>query len=207
MIQFLKKRDRQATMQKLLDAALKVFSECGFDGATTKRVAREAQVTESLIVRYFGSKRGLLLALFENFHCQRAESDKLPYPEGKNLEDEIIQFLERHMDATLVSKEFTRIILGNASVDEAMRKELSRKVPLDWHPVLKERLRRYRDKGEIPRSLEIDDIVFTLGFQTFAPLYVGHMLLEMPVEEIRRRILLFAKVYASGLRAQAKAEK
>ncbi len=203
MAKEIKKRDRQATMQKLLDAALEVFSELGFDGATTKAVALKANVTESLIMKYFGSKRGLLLALFEDFAAKRAEAEKIPYPPGKTIEEEIAHFMTRQMEMTLATKEFTRIILGHASVDETMRKELNRKVSLDWHPVLKERLKQYREKGEVPAHYDIDAIVFTLGFQSFSAMYVGHMLLEMPPEEIRHRIMTFAQAYAAGLRALA----
>jgi AcrR family transcriptional regulator len=193
-------------MLKLFEAALAVFSDRGFDGATTKLVAQQAGVTESLIMKYFGSKRGLLLALFEDYSCKRAQGEKVPYPEGKNLEGEFASFITSQLEQCLMTKEFTRVILGNASVDEKMRLELSKKVPLDWHPVLKARLKRYREKGEIPRAVQIDDIVFTLGFQTFATMYVGNMLLEMPEAEVRRRILLYSRIYASGLRATAAAE-
>lgn len=194
-------------MRKLFDAALVVFSERGFDGATTKRVAQEAEVTESLIVKYFGSKRGLLLALFEDFSCKRANEDKLAYPPGRDLEEEFAHFVEGQFEKTLSTKEFTRVILGNASVDELMRKELSRRIPLDWHPVLKERLKKYRAQGEIPRAVDLDDIIFMLGFNTFATMYVGNMLLEMPADEIKRKIRAFVRILASGLRVQAQGER
>ena len=202
-----KKRDRQATMQKLFDAALEVFSELGFDGATTKLVAQRADVTESLIVKYFGSKRGLLLALFDNFCEKKANAETLPYPAGKNLEEEFVLFIESQIQSTLQTKAFTRAILGHASVDEEMRQELARKVPLDWHPVLKERLKRYREAGEIPRGMPIEDLIFMLGFRTFSTLYVGHMLLEMPSDDVRTQIIAQARIFAAGLRALASAER
>jgi AcrR family transcriptional regulator len=155
----IKKRDRQATTRKLFEAALAVFSERGFDGATTKLVAQQAGVTESLIMKYFGNKRGLLLALFEDFACKHAEGEKDPYPEGKDLEAEFASFLTEQIDKSQCTKEFTRVIMGSASVDELMRQELNKKVSLDWHPVLKARLKGYRDRGEIPRSAQIDDLI------------------------------------------------
>ncbi|MEO8755624.1 MAG: helix-turn-helix domain-containing protein [Casimicrobiaceae bacterium] len=46
--------------QRLIDAAIAVFGECGFRGATTRRIADAAGVNEVTIFRLFGSKSALL---------------------------------------------------------------------------------------------------------------------------------------------------
>jgi AcrR family transcriptional regulator len=45
---------------KILQAALAVFTEVGFRGATTRRIAQEAGVNEITLFRHFGSKDRLL---------------------------------------------------------------------------------------------------------------------------------------------------
>jgi AcrR family transcriptional regulator len=45
---------------RILGAAASVFSEAGFRGATTRRIAREAGVNEITLFRHFGSKARLL---------------------------------------------------------------------------------------------------------------------------------------------------
>ena len=50
--------------QQILEAALTVFAEQGFDGATTKDIAARAEVTHGLIYFYFDSKEDLFLAAF-----------------------------------------------------------------------------------------------------------------------------------------------
>src|SRR4051812_15532563 len=62
-----RKRDRDATGEALLNAAVECFARDGFDAATTKSVAERAGVSEGLIHRYFKSKDGLLLALMRRF--------------------------------------------------------------------------------------------------------------------------------------------
>lgn len=52
--------------QQILEAALAVFAEQGFDGATTKDIAARAEVTHGLIYFYFDSKEDLFLAAFEH---------------------------------------------------------------------------------------------------------------------------------------------
>jgi AcrR family transcriptional regulator len=51
---------------KLLDAAARVYSEHGFRGATTRRIADEAGVNEITIFRQFGSKEALINEAIRN---------------------------------------------------------------------------------------------------------------------------------------------
>lgn len=50
----------EPTRQQLLEAAARVYSESGFRGATTRRIAEEAGVNEVTLFRLFGSKAALI---------------------------------------------------------------------------------------------------------------------------------------------------
>jgi len=62
---------------KLLDAAAQVYSEFGFRGATTRRIADEAGVNEITIFRHFGSKEALINEAIRT-HVNRPELPVLP---------------------------------------------------------------------------------------------------------------------------------
>jgi AcrR family transcriptional regulator len=49
----------------LVEAAMRVFSEGSYAGATTAQIAREAGVSEPILYRHFASKRELYLACLE----------------------------------------------------------------------------------------------------------------------------------------------
>jgi AcrR family transcriptional regulator len=49
----------------LVDAALRVFSEGSYSGATTAQIAREAGVSEPILYRHFPSKRDLYFACLD----------------------------------------------------------------------------------------------------------------------------------------------
>lgn len=53
--------------QQIIDAAVKIFSEKGFSAARTSDIAKEAQVAEGTIFRYYKTKRDLLLGLIIPF--------------------------------------------------------------------------------------------------------------------------------------------
>ncbi len=50
----------EPTKQQLLEAAARVYSELGFRGATTRRIAEEAGVNEVTLFRLFGTKSALI---------------------------------------------------------------------------------------------------------------------------------------------------
>ncbi len=50
----------EPTKRQLIDAALRVYAESGFRGATTRRIAEEAGVNEVTLFRLFGSKGALI---------------------------------------------------------------------------------------------------------------------------------------------------
>lgn len=54
-----KRLSAEERRKQILKSAIKVFAEMTYHGATTKRIAEEAGITEALIYRYFGSKRVL----------------------------------------------------------------------------------------------------------------------------------------------------
>lgn len=55
----------ETTRDRVLEAALRLFSENGYRGATTAEIARQASVAEGTIYRYFKDKKDLFLACVE----------------------------------------------------------------------------------------------------------------------------------------------
>jgi len=59
------RRDPARTRTKLLDAAIAEFSEQGFHGARTERIARRAGTNIRMLYHYYGSKDDLYVAVLE----------------------------------------------------------------------------------------------------------------------------------------------
>ena len=56
----------EARRAAVIDAALRVFSDGSYSGATTADIAREAGVSEPILYRHFGCKRDLYLACIDD---------------------------------------------------------------------------------------------------------------------------------------------
>lgn len=62
----MKTRSSKSTRDRLLESGKLLFSRFGFENTSTATLAQRAGTSESQLVRYFGSKAGLLEAIFED---------------------------------------------------------------------------------------------------------------------------------------------
>jgi len=134
---------------RIIAAALKLFSQKGFHGTTTKEIAHECGVAEGLIFYHFGDKRKLLLHIVRNFSFAIQAQKTDGYLSGRTLEEalvlyglEYLQFLKQHIDyLTLiwspemiqdeaVSEEVFRLIGSIESAGGSMLKQGMEKEPL-----------------------------------------------------------------------------
>lgn len=59
--------NKESAKAKLISEAGKLFAEHGYEGVSTREIAKAAEVNISLISYYFEGKEGLYLAVFEDF--------------------------------------------------------------------------------------------------------------------------------------------
>jgi AcrR family transcriptional regulator len=57
--------DPPAAAERLLTAAKSLFARHGYEQTSTAAIARQAGTSESQLMRHFGGKRGLLVAIFD----------------------------------------------------------------------------------------------------------------------------------------------
>jgi AcrR family transcriptional regulator len=56
--------------KQILQIAIKLFSNQGFSGTTTKKIAAEAGVSEAMVFRHFATKRELYNAILDHKACE-----------------------------------------------------------------------------------------------------------------------------------------
>lgn len=69
-------RNPDKARELLLQAAIRLFAESGFDGVTVRDIAQKAGVNFSMISYHFGGKEGLYRACIEEFGRTRVELSK-----------------------------------------------------------------------------------------------------------------------------------
>ncbi|MDP2657455.1 MAG: TetR/AcrR family transcriptional regulator, partial [Candidatus Deferrimicrobium sp.] len=86
------KRDR------ILRAAVKIFSRKGFFNSKVSEIARAAEVADGTIYLYFRNKDDLLISLFEEKMGEVVADVRLRIAAGGNALEKLRIFIENHMD-------------------------------------------------------------------------------------------------------------
>lgn len=77
-----KRRDRQSTEQRILEAAGRVLARSGFRSLGVNAVAREAGTDKVLLYRYFGGMEGLLDAFARSVEFWPSDEELMPDDPG-----------------------------------------------------------------------------------------------------------------------------
>lgn len=87
-------RRTEQRRQQIIEAAARVFARKGYERATTREIALEADVSEGTIYNYFASKQQLLLELADL--VQEEFSSIVPEPQSaQDMREAVVQAVER----------------------------------------------------------------------------------------------------------------
>ena len=190
MTRALAKRAETSTM--LLDAAKKVLRQNGYSGLSTRDVAAAAGVPLSQIHYHFGSKQGLVLALFEYLNAQLLDRQNAMYnnPSLKLSEqwDLACQFLDEDIASGYVRvlQELIAASWADAEVAKVIRAAL-----VGWVDLIVEGARRAeRELGGLgPFSPEEIGALVANAFIGAESLYLlGGEKKGVPIREALRRV-------------------
>jgi AcrR family transcriptional regulator len=104
--------------QKLLEAAMRVFAESGFRGATTRRIAEAAGVNEVTLFRQFKSKAALINEVAELYARRRSE-EALPAGPVTPLK-ELAEWCNAHLTLLRNSRDMIRKCMAEVDLSPQM---------------------------------------------------------------------------------------
>lgn len=147
---------RDMRQRQLLDAALRVFSRDGFDGASVASIADEAGVAKGSVYLYFDSKEALAGDLVRDVFTNN-DDEELPSLQTKPLEN-AIQFCARQEARVQSLGEFAGIVLhmwGHAGKsDNDLIARGIRQISRESLFLIETLLERARELGELPAGTD-----------------------------------------------------
>ena len=179
------------TRTLILDAARARLLAEGYAGLSTRKVAEEAGVPLSQLHYHFGSKGGLIMALFAEENLSRLDRQRTMYAERRPLwqrYERACDFLEDDLDSGYVRVLQEMIAAGwsNAEIGVAVRELLG-----GWQALLAEVVgeaeRRHGPIGPFTAE-ELATLVTAAFFGSEALLLLGFERPTMPVRSALRRV-------------------
>lgn len=100
----------RGTRGKIIEAGLKLFSEKGYLGATTKELAREAGIAEVTLFRHFSSKEQLFEETLKRFSFLPTLRELMPEAEKMPYEEALVTIARKFLETLSMRKDMVSII-------------------------------------------------------------------------------------------------
>ncbi len=110
--------DKSDKKDLILDVAEKLFSELGFDGASTRHIAKEAGINMAMLNYYFGSKDGLYKSVLERRLGGFRQTLSNLNEENISSWDKINRCVELYVDRVMGNECFHRLINREMSLQQ-----------------------------------------------------------------------------------------
>jgi AcrR family transcriptional regulator len=124
-----------ATEQKILEAAVEIFAQKGFNGTTTKEIAQRAGIAEGTIFRYFPKKKdilhGILLKMIEVVGPKIVGSGLKQIfrnDEAKSDREIIMAFVQNRITLIKTHLPLIRVVLNEAQYHPELQEAFLEKV-------------------------------------------------------------------------------
>jgi AcrR family transcriptional regulator len=114
------RRERRAERRRaqILQAALRVFDSKGYERATTKEIAAEADVSEGILYYYFESKRDILIQLVNAYNESIiAELEEL---EAADIDGFVRETLRKWFSSIEVQRQFFNVVTHEVQLDHEL---------------------------------------------------------------------------------------
>lgn len=151
---FSRRQQKEERREQILDAALRIFAEKGFAGASIRDIAKEVGVTEGLIYHYFESKDQLLNACWKErtwrAHLERILAEGVGQPLEIVLRALMSDFLQTLRD----NAEMVRVCATEMQRNPEMREFHVQRIG-DNHLLLCDYLRDREKTGEIREGCDV----------------------------------------------------
>lgn len=169
--------EKRSTRERILQAASTVFAEQGVKGATTREIARVAEVNETTLFRHFQNKELLLKAVVEQSAATIYEALTGPGMSNGDLRKDLTYYAQASNAILIANEPIIRMFIGECTRQPDGARQIACTA---WQPVrlkLIEYLKNAQSKGQILSHLDLEQIV-----EVLASSLMGGMLRRKMVE-------------------------
>lgn len=157
-------KDKIDKKDHILDVAERVFSDLGYDGASTRTISGEAGVNMAMLNYYFGSKEGLFLSVFNRkINSFKEILQDLGSDTNLNSWQKIEKYIELYAERVVNNNCFQKMLYQELA--RMKRSELTDKltgIVMTNVIELKKILAEGIEKGEFKKDTDADLVIATI---------------------------------------------
>jgi AcrR family transcriptional regulator len=188
----LTKRQQQAinTRRHIYKTAMRLFEEYNFDNVTIKQICHEANISVGAFYHYFEKKEDILVEQYRVI--DRMFGDSIENLSSDSNLEKIVEFMNQYSQSAETD--------GVKTVNEVYRVWLTLRQGFPYIEGegvtggLKELLRRAQENGEIPRDVDIEEMMWDILIMVRGTIYFwcqqnGNFPLVQRTEKLTRQFL------------------
>jgi AcrR family transcriptional regulator len=160
--------EKLSAKARILQAAARVFGEEGIKGATTREIARVAEVNETTLFRNFATKELLLKAVVEKAIHETSQMLNDSTPWTGNLRDDLYRWASVYSNALAQGEGLLRAFIGET---RRQPEEARRILAINRHPA-RERLIAYLEASQQAGRLRKD-----IDMAQFVDVFIGALVM------------------------------
>ncbi|HEX6483166.1 MAG TPA: TetR/AcrR family transcriptional regulator [Ktedonobacteraceae bacterium] len=185
----------------ILHSAKRVFARSTYAEASTGELARESEITEPMLYKHFGSKKGLFLAVLSEFGAQFLETlqERISHRAEQDVHDALAHVVDDYRAAIKADPETQRILFQ--AITESGDPDIARCVGNHNRAVYKfirQLVERARQDGYLDPTISPD--AATWGYMSMI-LAIQYGLMLNLSGEIARSQDEMSRIWLRGLRA------
>jgi AcrR family transcriptional regulator len=178
-----------ATRDRVVESALRLFSERGTTAVSMRELAEAADVTVPGLYYHFSSKAELIRAVYQ----ERAERDPWTPPEPAPVQQLIVEQVSRELSRFLDDYDFHRLMHREASLGDADAQAVGAALDTEWRERWHQTLLLGTDLAPDADVDAATDVLTTFLWG----LFVEH--LRQPKRPVDRRVRDLARVLGPAL--------
>jgi AcrR family transcriptional regulator len=184
--------------EKILDAAMELFSKYGYDGASTRTIAKKAKVNEVTLFRKYGSKEGLFFAVTAREADIKEKLNTIDFEPSSDLVEDLTN-IGWYMTQNMVARaKFIKLLLQEKDRYPKIWGKIS-KAPFGVLSWLSSYFRKAVEKGTV-RDIDTDLVAvafFSFFFRTLvANAFLGE---DVFIKMDRLTIRKFVELFVNGI--------
>ena len=150
-----RKEQAQLRRRQIIDAALRVFAEKGYDRASVKDISEAAGTSQGLMYHYFRSKEELLAAVLESHSFIGQLSHIIASTHGKPIRRVLYDITTGFYDLLRSNRELTSIVVREMQINTTFKKNWAA-IAMKGVTLLSDYLRSNVDAGRLkPHNTEV----------------------------------------------------
>jgi AcrR family transcriptional regulator len=143
---------------QILQVAIRLFSQCGFSGTTTKEIARESGVSEAMVFRHFATKSELYDAILDHKACEGEISNPFEAVQQemqvKNDEQVFYKLILNALKHHERDPEFMRLLFHSALEGHELAEIFIERNIVPMYEFLSDYISRRQEDGAIRKDIE-----------------------------------------------------